>query len=396
MLEAIKSDPYRLFFPVGWLLGLYSPALWILFAYGQIPFPQPHHADVIVGGSFLCFVMGFLMTAIPRFAQGPRAKSWEIWFSLCFLLALLGGAIFYRRFYFLLLVLVGLLFLVVYGLRRFLRRASNPPSTFLFLPISLFLGIWGVGILISSQWWEMPGTWLEFGKKLFYQGMLLGLILGIGSRLIPGIFGHVEIVVQQRNLYEKNVPYLRVLPIGLVVLTLFYFLSYPLEFFLHLQAGRLLRAGVASVLVWRYWHLHRWPKARTPMAYSLWGVAFLLVVGLWVEGLYPEGGRDVAHLLFVGGFGGITLMIASRVILAHGPGKELEGCKFPYYGIVFFIVLAALTRASIHFMPQSALPHYAYAAICWEVAYLLWGLVFLPKIFVVPSPSVSTVDQPRN
>src|SRR5215510_14711024 len=62
------SDPYRLFFPLGIILGLLGVSIWPLYYYGVTPgYSGRAHAFVQTDGFLYAFIIGFLLTAIPRF-----------------------------------------------------------------------------------------------------------------------------------------------------------------------------------------------------------------------------------------------------------------------------------------------------------------------------------------
>src|ERR1017187_897825 len=73
-----SPDPYRIFFPLGIVLGLAGVAVWPLFFFGIISgYWGISHAFIQSDGFLFCFVAGFLLTAIPRFTgtQNPTIYS---------------------------------------------------------------------------------------------------------------------------------------------------------------------------------------------------------------------------------------------------------------------------------------------------------------------------------
>ena len=87
-MEKPQMDAYRYFFPAGWLLGIWGVVLWILFPWNLVSYPGIRHPEIMMGGFFLCFVCGFLMTAAPPFTSthGPTVKeqrsAWVLIFGL--------------------------------------------------------------------------------------------------------------------------------------------------------------------------------------------------------------------------------------------------------------------------------------------------------------------------
>src|SRR5262245_3977047 len=71
------TDPYRIFFPLGILLGVMGVLIWPLYYFGLTQgYSGRAHAFVQTDGFLFAFVAGFLLTAIPRFtATETPAKS---------------------------------------------------------------------------------------------------------------------------------------------------------------------------------------------------------------------------------------------------------------------------------------------------------------------------------
>src|SRR3989338_6522722 len=86
--ERIRSEPYRLFFPLGILLALGGVGHWLFYALGRTHHYSGFlHANIQVQLYLPCFIGGFLMTAIPRFSGTWPARGWE----LAMVAALLAG-----------------------------------------------------------------------------------------------------------------------------------------------------------------------------------------------------------------------------------------------------------------------------------------------------------------
>src|SRR5215467_4086081 len=76
------SDPYRLFFPLGIILGTMGVAIWPLYYYGVTPgYSGRAHAFVQTDGFLYAFIAGFLLTAVPRFT-GTEAPSLSVQYAL--------------------------------------------------------------------------------------------------------------------------------------------------------------------------------------------------------------------------------------------------------------------------------------------------------------------------
>ena len=66
--HAEPGDPYRIFFPLGVLLGTAGVSIWLLYWLGLTAgYSGRAHAFVQIEGFLYAFIAGFLLTAIPRF-----------------------------------------------------------------------------------------------------------------------------------------------------------------------------------------------------------------------------------------------------------------------------------------------------------------------------------------
>ena len=200
-LELVHKEPYRLFFPLGTLLLLWGALIWVPLLWNPGVYPVLAHRYLMLNGFVGCFVGGFLMTAVPKFSQTKTASYSEIVIFL--LITMLGLSMAYadnEKMVFLFSSLQPLIILF-FMVSRILHRKANPPYSFVFIFVGLILwflsGIFG--IFLDS----------EAFKQLHYEGAIASIILGVGSRLIPGILGHVEIVKAQREKYENLIVHLR-------------------------------------------------------------------------------------------------------------------------------------------------------------------------------------------
>src|SRR5262245_59030684 len=80
------TDPYRIFFPIGIALGVFGVSIWPLYYYN---FTQGYsgraHALVQTNGFLYSFILGFLLTAIPKFT-GTEAPSLVVQYLLAVIL----------------------------------------------------------------------------------------------------------------------------------------------------------------------------------------------------------------------------------------------------------------------------------------------------------------------
>src|SRR6187399_2147607 len=126
-----SADPYRIFFPLGTILGIAGVSIWPLYHWGLTSsYSGRSHAFVQTDCFLYAFIAGFLWTAIPKFT-GTRAPSRAIQYFLASLL--IAQLIVFELQYFaaghLLFILAHTMFVVVV-VRCFIRRQHPPPETF--------------------------------------------------------------------------------------------------------------------------------------------------------------------------------------------------------------------------------------------------------------------------
>src|SRR5579862_6127548 len=161
------TDPYRIFFPLGIILGACGVSIWPLYYYGVIEgYSGRAHAFVQTDGFLYAFVAGFLLTAIPRFT-GTRAPSLAIQYLLAAFIATSAVAAEFQYFAIgLPSFLVAHCILVILAVRRFARRQQDPPETFSLVGIGLFSGMLGALINTGISWNLIQPSWDLLGRRL--------------------------------------------------------------------------------------------------------------------------------------------------------------------------------------------------------------------------------------
>ena len=85
-LEFIFQEPYRFFFPLGILMGAIGVGHWLMYSIGWLKtYSSEFHSSIQMETYMACFVIGFLLTAMPRFAQANHATKREF-FLFAFLM----------------------------------------------------------------------------------------------------------------------------------------------------------------------------------------------------------------------------------------------------------------------------------------------------------------------
>jgi uncharacterized protein involved in response to NO len=371
----ILEEPYRVFFPLGVLAGMWGVLMWPLFYGGHLLYyPGEPHARIMIGGFIGAFVAGFLGTAFPRLVGARRWMVGEFGgILLCWLLMVW----FWSRgrvaagddaFVMMMVLLMGGL------VTRWLlgRRDTPPPGFVLVIPglAGAAISAWCLahGAVESVEGWRLAKLWL-------YQGFLLLPLMGIGPYLLPRFFGmpsshSFETSISPPSGWWKKAAASAFA--GLCVIA-----SFVLEAWDHALAGQMLRALV--IVIWFACEtpvLRRASQPNTPGTAVRWALG-LMAVGLACAAWWPYARIGSLHLFFVSGLGLITMAVGARVILGHaGRHDLLEGKIVWLRWVIGLLVLAAATRMTSDFLPTVRISHHIYAAWSWVAAALLW-LVFL-------------------
>ncbi len=310
------------------------------------------------------------MTAVPKFSKTHTAHAYEIiLFLFATFLGLISAFLKLENFAFIFSSFQALIILAFLSI-RIVKRQENPPYSFLFIFAGLIL--WIISGIVCSFYAA------DSFKALHYEGSIAAIILGVGSRLVPGILGHVEIVQSQRKRYENEKPFLMTVPVH------FFFLiaSFVGSYFFPEHLGIYLRAFIVAGIALFYWKLHHFPKERSTLTWSIWISCWFIVLSFFLKAFWSSGFIHASHAFFFSGIVLLTLLIATRVLQSHGPKeKNLENLKLLYV-VTGLILFAGATRISAFLMPAHYLRHLGYSSIVLSFAVILWSIRFLPYVLV--------------
>ena len=367
------ADPFRLFFPLGIVLGLMGMVPWLDLVWTDRVYPAVWHKFTMIDGFMLSFVSGFLMTALPRFTRAHHATPAEIMRQMLLLLgaqaAMLAADLSLHHA----LTALSVASLILFAGSRFRVRSANPPPSFVFVGFSLALWTLASAALAAGAlgWIDSPAI-EAFASHVHHQSVLLGLILGIGSRLIPAILGWTEVAPSTGTIE----PSLKSLSRPTVLLAIVFFacdwivLDHP-------RLGAALRACVIASVAFVFWKIHRRPRIRTRLSVSIWIASWFIMLSALVPIVWNHAASHGAHGTFVAGFSLLTLLVATRVTVSHTEGA-FESKLLPW--IVGLLLLAAVTRVVAPLLPEHYFSHLAYAAFAWILAVLLWSYAYLGRL----------------
>lgn len=364
-LRWLAAEPYRVFFVSGALWSIVGVLLWPLFYAQWIGFyPNLVHARLMIEAFGGAFVVGFLGTAGPRMATAPKLTLLE----LLWLLGLHQASAFCHltlRFWWgdflFIAMLISLLAALMIRVVRF--RNEPPPPQMLLALTGLGCGSAGAFMLLDPAI-LMEASRLRLANLLLYQGLLLPPVLGIGSfvfpRMLGGDFGEPQTVAQVRSKLVRS-----------IAAALLLVVSFVLEAQGHVTTGYALRAAVAvGYLLIEV----RWTRAQSgSLTTGLFWSLILGTLGLVLAPLHYAQHISIEHLLYIGGFGMLMLIVGSRVLFGHS--GDLEGFFVRSKRVRFFVflgVLAATTRAVPAVAPATTTSHHIYAALTWAALAACW------------------------
>ncbi len=361
--------PYRILFPLGVVFAIVGASLWPLYALHLIPYPVPLHPILMIQGFVQCFILGFLLTAMPSFLHSSRATGVEIGVAagamVGFLALNLAGFVPAAEA----LYLVTLLLLIAMGLRRF-RSAQAPPEEFLFVAVGLLLGVAGGVLQGAAAAGIVQEPSARFGLHVISFGMVLSIVLGMGGLLVPTFTSMRDpLVIPGLARPHERAPR-RILYATLACLIV---AALGLEAAGHPVAAAWVRAAAGSVALLWVWKLLRLPRTRDLFSYCLWTSGWMLLCGLWVPALLPLRSLAGYHVLFIGGLTLLILGIATRVTVRHGGHPGTAEAKVLGIGVAAAVGLSLLGRLGAEVLPGQALPWLGVSAGIWILAWLLWG-----------------------
>ncbi len=387
-LGAHWSAPYRLFFSLGTLFGIASIGIWTFFAIGVESlnfYPGFHHIFGVVSLFLGSFIVGFLLTALPRFTATNPAKT-SLVFSLAFICAAEVLALILNSQP-IALFLCSLKFLILLGFAfsRIKNAKFNPPPSFIWIGAGLLSVVFGAaGKALSAMGLLENSSLAQFCHLAFSRGYILSLFMGIGSLLIPilsGVQAAKPLQVQNDDSRSKK----KLQKTYHAILALLFFTglaleaSYNNEFIL--KAGLFLQFLVVATEIIVIWEMYRQPEATArgrALAVSSWA----MVLGFALAAIFPYQRIHVLHIVYIAGFLGGTLAIGSHVLVNHeAMDQSLLKKSWPLGFITFAVILATLLRILAPLLEIYYLSLLGAASTVLMLTLSLWGGYFVSPLW---------------
>ncbi len=384
--HAALEEPYRIFFPLGIFWGAVGITHWLFYALHWIPaYSMQLHSAIQMQAYMGCFIVGFLLTAMPRFASAQPPSRFE--FSAFFFLVNAAPYFYLRQDWASarLCFTAWLLMLAFFAGRRFLSKKKSdvlPPIEFVWIPAALLNGLAGVILMTGAEIHYFPSMAQRVGKLLAEQGFLLNIVLGVGSFLGPRLMGTFQPSFQaikdiKIRRQKRNAALFLQLAAAACLCVTFYWEGVG-NFF----PAYFLRAFVIGLIYFRSKTLVLKPLVQDPYAQWLWLSFWMVFLGYAGLPFFPAYRSAFLHVVFLGGYAVMTFAVATMVIFSHGgesAGLQKKHWQFPVMGI--FLGSALFLRVTAVYFPSSFFHLLAGASIAWLLTAILWLFFTAPLLF---------------
>ncbi len=378
-------------------MGAVGVSHWLLYAFGlSKTYSGFFHSSMQMLVYMNCFVIGFLLTFIPRFTGTAYARRSEV---ASFLFLLIGMAIFLRLGNWItaqMLYLVWHLLLIVFVLRRVLHRQKNegasPPVELIWIPVAIVHAIVGTSVLLLSEIGVLPSQFIKIGKPMFEQGFITAAVFGIGAFLIARIMGTYKrpaipnaccggCCAEKKISFSagQELKFQLVLAFGL-------FLSFWLEGLNQMQVSYGLRALIATIVFLRAQVLLCFPQTEGLYIRLAWISVWMVVVGLWLTAVFPQYSVVMLHICFIGGFSLMTFVVGMMVVMSHaGEHDQLKKPLWILWIIALAMGFALMKRIFVISFPDAYFKFIGLSSAAWMVGAVAWLIFIVPKLFIVPA-----------
>jgi hypothetical protein len=254
------------------------------------------------------------------------------------------------------------------------QAQGRPPRELIFIVTALLLGLAGAIVLLLGAG-SSDGARLALGMRLVAQGEVLTLVVGVGSILVPAFLGHrMQGLVTKVDRPGDRGKLVFYVVIAVILVATFILEAYGLE-----RIAAAAREAAISAVLLGVWRIQRGgTSGRLPL--TLRAAGFAILVGLWtivIMGAHPLLGE---HVVFIGGYGFLTMGIATRVVVAHGGWPPQDEARLLHPAILLALVAALGLRVAAELVPAQASALWGAAGALWSVAWLAWAAGAVPRI----------------
>lgn len=372
-----RSEPFRIFFPLGVLFAWIGVGHWLMYSLGVTEtYSCKSHGLVQMQAFMMAFATGFLLTALPRRTQTPVVTWVEMTALAAALVITTAGAILENWIvseiaYAALFVLIG-----QFALRRFIGRAAGrrPPAAFVLVPIAALQGFAGAVLLAVAELRGAPAWTSNLGRLMVEQGVFLCLAIGIGGLVLPLMGGAPPPPDLGSSPRERS----KAIAYGAAGAAIF--ASLVLEQAGFERSGPLLRAMVVAIGLGLGAGAWRAPGKTGAHRKLVWLSAWLMPTGLIASALWPDYRVAALHILFIGGFALMAFGVATHVALGHLNMERLGLGRPPAVIILGAAFMIALIMRLMADASDAYFGHLGWAAAIWIAGSAAWLIFFGPKM----------------
>jgi uncharacterized protein involved in response to NO len=262
--------------------------------------------------------------------------------------------------------------------RRVFAASAKPPEEFLFVGLGIGFGIAGGALQSLAALGIDSGVPEALAARMVSLGMMLPIVLGVGSLLVPAFAGIrdpllIPGIAKPHERRGRRALY--------ATLAAIFASSFLLDGRGAPEAAAWTRALVASAMLLWVWKVWRTPRVPSLYGWALWSTGVLAGSGILLAALAPQQSAAALHLTFLGGFGLLTLGIATRVTVSHGKHPMGDESRLFGFPVIALVIAATLVRVSAGWLPPAAQPHaYATGAALWMLAWAWWLSAALPRL----------------
>jgi uncharacterized protein involved in response to NO len=369
-------DPYRPLFLVGLAHAVAGTLVWPHAAHGLVGYTGVVQSTHKMEGFQQSFVAGFMLTALGGLTHGGKSTKREMVLVTAAQIGvgvatLFGSAIAAHGAF-----LFGMLVLFVAAATRSRRGQSTgrPPRELVFIVTALVLGLVGAIVLVAGAL-RSDGVLLVLGTRFVAQGEVLTLVVGVGSMLIPTFLGHRKSV----PLATAGVPLWRSRLGFYLLIAAVLAGSFALEGAGLGTVAALARALAVTAVLLGVWKIQKESGAGR-LAFALRGAGVAILVGVWLTVAWPARPLLGEHLVFIGGFGLLTMGIATRVVVSHGGWSLDDEPRLLHPAALLALAAALVARLAAELVPAQAASLWATSGVSWIVAWLVWSASAVPRI----------------
>jgi len=348
----LLQNGFRLFFLSAIVFSIVTMVSWTsqLSSHWQVPLElvsrTQWHAHEMIFGYAIAVISGFLLTAVQNWTGQTTRNGKGLLFVFIFWFVARCLAL-YPYPQTIIFILISSLLFYAFLLLALIRPVLKTKNNKQWGIISKVILLGGADILFLSAATGWISTDLASPILLFSVYTVVGLILVMGSRVIPGFTKNG--LEHSDNIYDWPI---------LVWLSLVLYLVFVVSDLMHWQLSLLISGVLVATLnairLWGWYNHEIWKK---PLVWVLHAAIGFITLGILMRAL-NESLQLMPylslHMMTYGGIGLITSGMMARVILGHTGRSVFE----PPEGLAWVFILLALGAVVRTVMPALWMDYY--------------------------------------